>query len=225
MAIDAGPVATAALVGEAMRRGSRVGEELNPRAVFVAVSLSWVITAVAGAPSPRFAAGFICASIFLIPGFPLVTAGLDLTRLDRVLDMIGAECAELGMPFTKPTRTPNSRRALETAEVVRIHAPDAFDALDDALFRTHWVDAGDLGDRATLDTLVTSAGADAAGIADLVAEGVGAQVLAEAMADAREHGVTATPAWLVDDVLLIPGAQPREAIERWVTKLAARDRS
>ena len=139
--------------------------------------------------------------------------------------MIGAECAELGMPFTKPTRTPNSRRALETAEVVRIHAPDAFDALDDALFRTHWVDAGDLGDRATLDALVTSAGADAAGIADLVAEGVGARVLAEAMADAREHGVTATPAWLVDDVLLIPGAQPREAIERWVTKLAARDRS
>lgn len=32
--------------------------------------------------SPRFAAGFICAAIFLIPGFPLVTAGLDLARID-----------------------------------------------------------------------------------------------------------------------------------------------
>ncbi len=143
-------------------------------------------------------------------------------RLDRVLDMIGAECAELGMPFTKPTRTPNSRRALETAEVVRIHAPDAFEALDDALFRTHWVDAGDLGDRATLDSLVAASGADPTAIAELVADGVGAKVLTDAMVDAREHGVTATPAWLVDDVLLIPGAQPREAIERWVTKLAAR---
>ena len=46
------------------------------------VGFAALITAVAGAPSPRFAAGFICASIFLIPGFPLVTAGLDLTRLD-----------------------------------------------------------------------------------------------------------------------------------------------
>ncbi|MCB0912642.1 MAG: threonine/serine exporter family protein, partial [Propionibacteriaceae bacterium] len=35
-----------------------------------------------GGPSPRMAAGLICAAIFLIPGFPLVTAGLDLTRID-----------------------------------------------------------------------------------------------------------------------------------------------
>ena len=28
------------------------------------------------------AAGLVCAAIFLIPGFPLVTAGLDLTRID-----------------------------------------------------------------------------------------------------------------------------------------------
>ncbi|HEY3340033.1 MAG TPA: threonine/serine exporter family protein [Propionicimonas sp.] len=34
------------------------------------------------APSPRAAAGLICAAIFLIPGFPLITAGLDLTRID-----------------------------------------------------------------------------------------------------------------------------------------------
>lgn len=35
-----------------------------------------------GDSSPRMAAGLICAAIFLIPGFPLVTAGLDLTRID-----------------------------------------------------------------------------------------------------------------------------------------------
>lgn len=35
-----------------------------------------------GGPSHRFAAGLICAAIFLIPGFPLVTAGLDLARID-----------------------------------------------------------------------------------------------------------------------------------------------
>ena len=46
------------------------------------VAFAQLITLLAGAPSPRFAAGFVCASIFLIPGFPLVTAGLDLARLD-----------------------------------------------------------------------------------------------------------------------------------------------
>ena len=143
-------------------------------------------------------------------------------RLDRVFTMIGEECAELDLPFRAPRRTPNSRRALETAEVVRLHQPEAFDALDDALFRTHWVDGGDLGDRATLDALVADAGADPTSIAELVADGVGTRVLAASMADARDHGVTATPAWWVDDALLIPGAQPREAIERWVTKLMAR---
>lgn len=36
-----------------------------------------------GAPeSPRMAAGFVCAAIFLIPGFPLVTGGLELGRID-----------------------------------------------------------------------------------------------------------------------------------------------
>ena len=52
----------------------------------LASALYWafaeLLTVLVGTPSDRFAAGFICASIFLIPGFPLVTAGLDLTRLD-----------------------------------------------------------------------------------------------------------------------------------------------
>ncbi|MCE1174396.1 MAG: threonine/serine exporter family protein [Propionibacteriales bacterium] len=35
-----------------------------------------------GGPSDRMAAGLVCAAIFLIPGFPMVTAGLDLARID-----------------------------------------------------------------------------------------------------------------------------------------------
>jgi trk system potassium uptake protein TrkH len=41
--------AITAAVGELMRRGTEVGNDLPPRAVFVAVSISWVITSVAGA--------------------------------------------------------------------------------------------------------------------------------------------------------------------------------
>ncbi len=46
------------------------------------IGITALIDQAVGSPSPRMAAGFICASIFLIPGFPLVTAGLDLTRID-----------------------------------------------------------------------------------------------------------------------------------------------
>ncbi len=35
-----------------------------------------------GSTSERMPAGFVCAAIWLVPGFPLVTGGLDLTRID-----------------------------------------------------------------------------------------------------------------------------------------------
>ncbi len=46
------------------------------------IGLASLITLLTGASSPRTAVGFIGAAIFLIPGFPLVTGGLDLGRLD-----------------------------------------------------------------------------------------------------------------------------------------------
>jgi predicted DsbA family dithiol-disulfide isomerase len=146
-------------------------------------------------------------------------------RLDRVLDHIAVECAQVGMPMRKPLRTPNTRRALELAEIVRARTPDAFRAFDDGCYRTHWVDGGDLGDRRTLLDLVEASGGDAAEADRLLDEGVGRAAVDTAMAQARELGVTATPAWWVDGRLLIPGAQPRQTVQRWVSKLAARSAS
>ena len=48
----------------------------------VYVGAANLIALVTGEPSSRLAAGFICAAIFLIPGFPLVTGGLDIARID-----------------------------------------------------------------------------------------------------------------------------------------------
>ena len=144
------------------------------------------------------------------------------SRLAGVFEVIGAECAELGIPFVAPARTPNTRHVLETAEVVRLHWPDAFDALDDSLARAHWVEGLDLWDRDLVDELTTRAGAPTAEVRDMVADGVGTAAVRESMTEARALGVTATPAWWVNDALLIPGAQPRETITRWITRLQAR---
>jgi predicted DsbA family dithiol-disulfide isomerase len=139
-------------------------------------------------------------------------------RLDQVLDHIADECAAVDLPFRKPRRTPRTRRVLEIAEVVRTHQPASFAMVDDAFYRTHWVDGGDLGRDETVRELLADAGVDADEILDLVDDGTGAALVETSMREAREHGVTATPAWLVGD-LLIPGVQSRETLNRWVSKL------
>ena len=144
-------------------------------------------------------------------------------RLDHVFDIIAAECRELGLPFTRPVRTPNSRRALETAEVVRLHFPGHFEQLDQSLYEAHWVDSLDIGDRAVIDRLVAEAGASPTEVFELVADGIGYDGVRASMASAQDVGVVSTPAWWVNEALLIPGAQPRESIERWVSKLLAKE--
>jgi predicted DsbA family dithiol-disulfide isomerase len=103
--------------------------------------------------------------------------------------------------------------------VVRIHFPEHFEALDESLYRAHWVDGLDIGDRAVIDRLVQEAGASPTEVFDLVADGVGHDLVQASIADARDHGVVSTPSWWVDDALLIPGAPPRDTIERWIGKL------
>jgi predicted DsbA family dithiol-disulfide isomerase len=146
-------------------------------------------------------------------------------RLDTVFQQIGAECALTGVEFRAPTRTPNTRQALETAEVVRLATPEAFGAVDEAFFRAHWVEGLDLGDPDLLDEIVAAAGAPLDEVRDRRADGDGRRSLEQSMARAREHGVTATPAWLVNGVFLIPGVQSVDTIRRWVGRLLDRDRT
>lgn len=140
-------------------------------------------------------------------------------RLAMVLEHLGAECASVGLPFRAPSRIPNTRRALETVEVVRSEHPEVFATVDDAFYRAQWVDGADLGDPAVIDAVLVGAGLDAAAVGRAREQGVGAAALAASMAEAVERGVTGTPAWWVDDRLLIPGVQDRDTVERWVGRL------
>ena len=155
----------------------------------------------------------------LHPETPL--AGVDLSERTRDrFAFVHAECDESGdLPFVAPRRSPNSRLALEVAEVTRHVAPDAFDRLSEALFRAHFVDGLDIGDPAVIDALVTASGADAEAVRAGVEQGDGSQALADARVAALEAGVTGVPAWLVDGRLLIPGVQSRATFERLIARL------
>ncbi|MEI7591885.1 MAG: DsbA family protein [Actinomycetes bacterium] len=153
-----------------------------------------------------------------VDGLPVRVDG----RLARVFDQIGVECAATGIEFRAPRRTPNTRFALETAEIVRQVAPECFAELDESLFRAHWVDALDLGDPGLVDHLVEQSGAPVTEITDLRNDGSGHQWVDQSMIRARSHGVTATPAWLIDGSFVIPGVQPTQSIQRWVGRLLER---
>ncbi len=133
-------------------------------------------------------------------------------RLAGVLAHIAAECGAVGLPFRAPTRLANTRRALEAAEAVRADRPDAFAAVDAAFYEAQWVHDRDLGDPAVVDRILADCGVDV----DL---DPAAPLVDEAMAEALEHDVTGTPAWWVDDRLLIPGVQDRSTVERWIERL------
>lgn len=143
-------------------------------------------------------------------------------RLADVLTRIGAECAAAGMPFTVPEHIPNTRLALRAAEVVRHATPASFAAVDDALFAAVFVTGDDIGDPATIRGVLSRAGVDGDAIIDAVERGEGAVEVAASTTAAHEAGVTGTPAWLLDDRLLIPGVQSRETLERWVARLRER---
>lgn len=143
-------------------------------------------------------------------------------RLGPTFDRIEAECATIGRPFRRPVRMPNTRRALETAEVVRLEHPDAFTALDESLFRAHFAEGLPIDDLDLLDQLVSAAGAPVDEVRESVSQGVGWRAVNDSMDAARAAGVTSTPSWLIGDAFLIPGAQEPETVRRWVTRLLER---
>ncbi|HEX2849796.1 MAG TPA: DsbA family protein [Acidimicrobiales bacterium] len=158
----------------------------------------------------------------LHPELPAEGLPLASDRGRRLYARIAAECEAAGMELRKPTRLPNTRRALGTSEWVRIHAPDAHERLHRSLFRAAFVDALDIGDPDVVDELVAGAGADAAAARAAVDAGELDAPLAESRERAIDAGVSGTPAWLVADRLLIPGIQAPELFERMVTRLRAR---
>jgi len=148
--------------------------------------------------------------------------GARYAEADRMYRRIAQECAAVGLEFRRPEHVPNTRRALETAELVRRRWPAAFEALDGALFTAHFVAGRSLGDPDVLDDLVAGAGADAFEVRRAVEAGEAGGAVDSSMAAAERVGVTGTPAWLLDGRFLLPGVQPPDVVERIVARLRER---
>lgn len=123
-----------------------------------------------------------------------------------------------GLPATPAIeRVPNSRKALRLVEHARdhgLHSP-----LHRRLFDAYWQRGLDIGDDNVLVAEATSVGLDEVEVRELLAGDRHLDRVRGETERALSTGATGVPAWLVDERLLISGAQPHELFERVLSRI------
>ncbi len=118
-----------------------------------------------------------------------------------------------GLPHAEPLeKVPNSRKALMLAEFARERG--VFDELHPRLFEAYWGRGRDIGDDEVLIEEGTAVGLDAAEIVGVLRDQRYLDGIEEQTRDAIGLGVSGVPAWVIDQRLLVPGAQPHEMFAR-----------
>jgi predicted DsbA family dithiol-disulfide isomerase len=112
---------------------------------------------------------------------------------------------------------PNSRGALMVGELGRDRG--VYDALHPRLFDAYWARALDIGDKSVLVAEGSAAGLDADEIAEVLRDQRYLGRIEDQTRGALALGAGGVPAWVIDERLLVPGAQPYEVFERVMERL------
>jgi predicted DsbA family dithiol-disulfide isomerase len=113
--------------------------------------------------------------------------------------------ADSGLEMRPPPLIANSRLALEAAEFAREHG--AFDCYHRVLFAAYFRDGQNIGDIDRLVALAAACGMDGGELRAALVQGRYRAVVADKTEQAKEMGVTGTPAFLLDNCFVITGAQ------------------
>jgi predicted DsbA family dithiol-disulfide isomerase len=121
--------------------------------------------------------------------------------------------AEAHLPFKRGLdKVPNSRGSLMLAELARDRG--AHDALHPRLFDAYWSRGRDLGDREVLLEEGSAVGLEEQEIEIALREPRYLERIRQQTRAATELGAGGVPAWVIDERLLVPGAQPHEVFDR-----------
>lgn len=125
---------------------------------------------------------------------------------------------QAGLPYAERIeKVPNSRRALILGELARDRG--ALGALHRRLLNAYWAQGLDIGEEAVLVEEGTAVGLDEAEIVEALANPGYLERVLDQTRRAIELGVTGVPGWVIDERLLIPGAQPHEVFGRVLEQL------
>jgi predicted DsbA family dithiol-disulfide isomerase len=125
---------------------------------------------------------------------------------------------EAGLPVAdRLDHVPNSRRALILGELARER--DAYEQLHPRLFRAYWAEGRDIGDADVLLEEAEAVGLDAEEVRAALVEGRHLDAIERSTQTLYGLGAGGVPAWLVDERLLVPGAQPHDVFDRVLARL------
>jgi predicted DsbA family dithiol-disulfide isomerase len=116
-----------------------------------------------------------------------------------------------------PAVVPNTMRALSVTELARdrgLHGP-----MHDRLMDAYWEEGLDIGDPEVLSRLAVEVGLAADEAAAALDDDELANRVRVSTAQAQSLGVTGVPAFVLDNRLLVLGAQPREVFEQALERL------
>jgi predicted DsbA family dithiol-disulfide isomerase len=133
-------------------------------------------------------------------------------------DRLNTMFTEAGLPFKRDLeKVPNSRRALMLGELARDRGLHG--VLHPRLFDAYWARGRDLGDEAVLLEEGTDVGLPEHEIRAALREPGYLQRIAQQTVAATELGVGGVPAWVIDQRMLVPGAQPHDVFDRALMQL------
>jgi predicted DsbA family dithiol-disulfide isomerase len=126
--------------------------------------------------------------------------------------------AQAGLPYSERLeKVPNSRRALMLAELARDRG--VLEELHPRLFDAYWARGRDLGDERVLVEEGSEVGLEEDEILGAVRNGRYLKRVTDETQAAIELGAGGVPAWLIDDRVLVPGAQPHEVFAQVLERL------
>jgi predicted DsbA family dithiol-disulfide isomerase len=125
---------------------------------------------------------------------------------------------EAGLPHAATLeKVPNSRGALMVGELGRDRG--VYDAIHPRLFEAYWARGLDIGDEAVLVAEGSAAGLDPEDITAVLRDERYLSRIDDQTQGAISLGAGGVPAWVIDERLLVPGAQPYDVFDRVMERL------
>jgi predicted DsbA family dithiol-disulfide isomerase len=123
----------------------------------------------------------------------------------------------VALPHATRTRVPNTRAALNVGELARergVHGP-----FHDRLMTAFWAEDLNISDPLVLAAEGAAFGLDRDEVIDVATTFRYQDRVDASSAAMHEMGAGGVPAWVIDDRVLVPGAQPHEVFDRVMQKL------
>ncbi len=159
--------------------------------------------------------------LFLVPfelrpdlpseGVPVASAGAG--HSERVEEHMRRMAAEGGLTFTAPSFLPNTHAALTLGEYARDMGPGIHESVHEAIFAAYAGESRDIGAVDEVLAVAREEGLDVGDVIDAIARGRFDERLHQFRHLALAMGVTATPAALICNELLI-GSRPYQVLSR-----------